>query len=136
VTKLEVGYGFVVTTLPDPRPRIRDDAESPTLDGSTCQACGLHTLSTATRCPDCRGELAPATFGPLGLVWSSTVVRVPVPGRTPPYPMSYVDLVDGPRVLCHLSGPAETAPVGATVSLCGATADGDLMAEVVKEVER
>ena len=119
-----------MTTLPDPRPRIRDDAKAPTLDGFTCQACGLHTLSTVERCPDCRGALSPATFGPHGLVWSSTVVRVPVPGRTPPYPMSYVDLTDGPRVLCHLTGPAEAAPVGAAVQLCGATAEGDLMAQV------
>lgn len=123
-----------MTTLPDPRPTIRDDAEAPTLDGSTCRSCGLHTLSTAERCPDCRGELNATSFGPHGLVWSSTVVRVPVPGRTPPYPMSYVDLVDGPRVLCHLTGPAEAAPVGAAVRLCGATPEGDLMAEVVSGV--
>ena len=120
-----------MTTQPDPRPRIRD-AATPTLTGSTCQSCGLHTLSTAARCPDCRGDLAEATFGPAGVVWSSTVVRVPVPGRAPPYPMSYVDLVDGPRVLCHIAGPPRAAPVGASVRLAGATPEGDLMAEIVR----
>ncbi len=132
MTKRVVGYGSSVTTQPDPRPRIRDDATAKTLDGATCRSCGLHTLSTAQRCPECRGELSPASFGPHGVVWSSTVVRVPVPGRTPPYPMSYVDLTDGPRVLCHLAGPAEAAPVGASVRLCGATAEGDLLAEVAR----
>lgn len=121
-----------MTTQPDPRPQIRQGDSTATIDGATCTSCGLHTLSTAGRCPECRGELTGATFGPHGLVWSSTVVRVPIPGREPPYPMSYVDLTDGPRVLCHMAGPSEVVPVGSSVRLCGMTAEGDLMAEVLR----
>lgn len=69
-------------------------------------------------------------FGPGGIVWSSTVVRVPVPGRTPPYTVAYVDLDDGPRVLCHVDGLTNRPPVGHRVRLCGTTADGDLLVEI------
>jgi uncharacterized OB-fold protein len=60
-------------------------------------------------------------------VWSATVVRVPVPGRTPPYVLAYVDLDEGPRVLAHVAGTDATAPpIGSTVHVCGVGADGDL----------
>jgi uncharacterized OB-fold protein len=50
-------------------------------------------------------------------------VRVPVPGRTPPYGLAYVDLDDGPRILAHAPG---TPDVGARVRLAPKTPDGDL----------
>lgn len=64
-----------------------------------------------------------ARFGPEGVVWSATVVRVPLPGRAPPYGLAYVDLDDGPRVLAHVQG--ETVPIGARVRLRGVTRHGD-----------
>lgn len=59
-------------------------------------------------------------------MWSATVVRIPVAGRTPPYALAYVDLDDGPRVLAHVvAGNGDTAPsVGARVRLrAGASPD-------------
>lgn len=63
-------------------------------------------------------------------MWSSTVVRVPVPGRTPPYAMAYVDVDDGPRILAHVDGPAERIAVGTRVTLTIGDAEGDLTVEV------
>lgn len=71
-----------------------------------------------------------AGFGPEGTVWSSTVVRIPVPGRAPPYALVYVDLDDGPRVLAHHDG-ADAAPIGARVRLLEAAPDGDVRVEVL-----
>lgn len=67
-----------------------------------------------------------SSFGPGGSVWSSTVVRVPIPGRTPPTVMAYVDLDDGPRVLCHVGSAVERLPIGSRVQLVGMTSHGDL----------
>ncbi len=120
-----------MTTTPDPRPHLLDQGElGVTISGNCCVTCDLKTLSQAESCPACGGGVVPASFGPQGTVWSSTVVRVPVPGRQPPYAIAYVDIVDGPRVLCHLAGASERAAVGARVHLTGLTNEGDLCAEV------
>lgn len=94
--------------------------------GRSCPACGLHTVSATPRCPSCRGDLVESLFGPEGTVWSSTVVRVPIPGRTPPTVMAYVDLDDGPRVLCHVAAATDRVPIGRRVRVVGTTASGDL----------
>ena len=75
-------------------------------------------------------------FGPSGTVWSSTVVRVPVPGRTPPYGLAYVDLDNGPRVLAHVADTGtdagtERVPPGTRVTIVGETLDGDVLVAVV-----
>lgn len=69
-------------------------------------------------------------------MWSATVLRVPLPGRTPPTVLAYVDLDDGPRVLVHLRGRAhdERLPVGRRVRGVGLTASGDLMFEAVEQL--
>jgi uncharacterized OB-fold protein len=56
------------------------------------------------------------------------VVRVPVPGRTPPYALAYVDLDDGPRVLAHAD---DAVPIGARVRLAE-SAQGDVRIEVLR----
>jgi len=74
--------------------------------------------------------MQPTEFGPDGTVWSSTVVRVAVPGRTPPYTLAYLDLDDGPRVLCRVEGCVARVPVGTVLRLSGTTDDGDVAARV------
>jgi uncharacterized OB-fold protein len=62
------------------------------------------------------------------VVWSSTVVRVPVQGRTIPYSIAYVDLDEGPRVLAHVaSGAVEALLIGARVELDGMNERGDVL---------
>jgi uncharacterized OB-fold protein len=75
--------------------------------------------------------MQPAEFGPLGTVWSSTVVRIALPGRTPPYALAYVDVDDGPRVLAQVDGRTERVDVGSRVTLGCPTETGDVMVEVL-----
>lgn len=62
-------------------------------------------------------------------------MRIPVPGRTPPYALAYVDLDDGPRVLAHVvhaRGRHDTpVPIGSRVRLLVSTEDDDVQAEVL-----
>lgn len=89
-------------------------------------------LTLPPRCPHClQPHVAEATFGSQGTVWSSTVVRVPVPGRTPPYTLAYVDIDDGPRVLAHVAGQRDRVAVGARVELAPSTEFGDLAVQVL-----
>jgi len=121
-----------MTTLPDPRPAVApDDTGVTRLHGARCTSCGHPLLVHPPRCARCLGPLAPARFGPAGTVWSSTVVRIGVPGRTPPYTLAYVDLVDGPRILAHVAGHTERVAVGTAVRLVPSSREGDLVVEVV-----
>lgn len=124
-----------MTDQPDPRPRVAVTPDGLRLEGWRCTSCARPFALESPWCPHCRGRLAPATFGPEGVVWSATVLRVPLPGRTPPTALAYVDLVDGPRVLVHVRGPAhdERLPVGRPVRGVGLTAEGDLMVEAVEQ---
>ncbi len=120
------------TTVPagiDPRPRvvIREDGAA-VVAGVRCTSCGHPVAFVRPRCPACRGPVEPAQFGPEGTAWSSTVVRIPVPGREPPYALAYLDLDDGPRVLAHLPGE-HAVPVGTRLRLTAPDEAGDLTAE-------
>jgi len=116
----------------DPRPEVVEEGGLARLCGSRCTACGHVLAFRAPRCPVCRGALEEARFGPEGKVWSATVVRVPVPGREPPYGLAYVDLDAGPRVLAHYAPPGDRAlRVGARVRLRGSTPQGDPAVEEV-----
>ena len=124
-------HGEVTTT--DPRPRILPGTDGGArVDGRRCLVCGEPTAFPWPVCPACGGAVEPAEFGPLGTVWSATVVRIPVPGRTPPYGLAYVDLDDGPRILAHVAGADRGVPIGARVRLLAADGDGDPRVEVVR----
>ncbi len=113
---------------PDPRPQLDPDSTLPRVRGWVCTKCRHPLALPAPWCPICRGTLDDATWGPTGQVWSSTVLRVPLPGRTPPLTLAYVDLDDGPRVLGHVSTEsAERLHAGVRVTLAGASPDGDLL---------
>ena len=117
-----------VRSFPDPRPRTSvDDDGVIRLVGWRCTQCAHPLALAAPWCPRCRGELTPDTFGPTGVVWSSTVLRVALPGRTPPYGLAYVDLADGPRVLGHYTAdPMVRLPVGTAIELTTSTEFGDV----------
>lgn len=56
------------------------------------------------------------------------MLEIPVPGRTPPICLAYVDLDDGPRILAHVELDAGLSPVpGDRVSLGGKNDQGDLI---------
>jgi uncharacterized protein len=83
------------------------------------------------RCNRCFAHVAAESFGPAGVVWSSTVVRIAVPGRTPPYTLAYVDLRNGPRVLAEVLGTTERVDVGTGVTLGRQSELGNLTVEVI-----
>lgn len=98
--------------------------------GQRCVACGHPVAGRWPRCPRCGGDLAPASFGPGGTVWSSTVIRMRVPGREPPYVLAYVDVDDGPRVLAHVrTTEAASSRCGDRVTIVGQNSTGDLEVE-------
>jgi uncharacterized protein len=117
---------------PDPRPVVEDVDGEWLLRGWRCTVCRHAIALPAPWCPRCRGPLADAGFGPAGTVWSATVVRVPLPGRTPPYALAYVDLDGradegaGPRILAHLADTESRLHVGDRVVVTE-PADGDVM---------
>ncbi len=113
----------------DPRPRLTTTPAGIAVAGVRCTVCGHPVAFARPRCPDCRGTVAPAEFGPGGTVWSSTVVRIPVPGRVPPFGLAYVDLDDGPRVLVTTGGE-DVLPMGTRVRLRD-PGTGDVAVEVV-----
>jgi uncharacterized OB-fold protein len=119
-----------VPPLPDSRPRAALEPDgSVRVQGWRCTSCGHPLALAAPWCPRCRSTLEPAAFGPKGVVWASTVLRVPLPGREPPYALAYVDLDAGPRVLGHLAGSGEPhrLKAGTTVALAAPSPEGDLV---------
>lgn len=117
----------------DPRPQVDLD-DGPQVVGVRCRTCDHPMATSRPVCAACGGPVDEARFGPDGVVWSSTVVRIAVGDRTPPYTLAYVDLDGGPRVLAHVVGEDGTAPeapiVGSRVRL-SAPRDGDITVEVL-----
>ncbi|MDT0201697.1 OB-fold domain-containing protein [Nocardioides sp. AE5] len=114
--------------MTDPRPRVQ--GTPPEVVGVACTACHHPMPTPRPACAACGGPVAEARFGPAGVIWSSTVVRIPVGDRQPPYALAYVDLEDGPRVLAHVAGAVEAPAVGSAVELV-APVDGDVTVEVI-----
>jgi uncharacterized OB-fold protein len=117
----------------DPRPAVLECDGVTLLSGWQCLSCRHPVAHLAPWCPICRSELAEMAFGPHGQVWSSTLLRVPLPGRQPPYVLAYVDLDRGPRILAHVEPTgAQIARLHATarVHLSGLSALGDVLVRV------
>ena len=108
----------------DPRPTVVVENDTARVRGAACARCGHVVARPGRRCRRCSGDLVEADFGPGGVVYAATVVRIPVGDRTPPFTLAYVDLDDGPRVLAHVD-QLEVPPVGTAVNLVGLTAAGD-----------
>lgn len=115
--------------MTDPRPKVVPYGDDAAVLGARCTDCGYPTAFARPACPVCSGPVVEQHFGPAGTVFASTVVRIPVGDRTPPYALAYVDLDDGPRLLAGTppaagSEPA-VVPVGSRVRLVGVNEAGD-----------
>lgn len=117
--------GSATPVAPDPRPTVVEIDGTSRISGSRCSACGYPNPSALERCPLCAAQCALTEFGPGATVFAATVLRVPVPGRTPPYALAYVDLDDGPRILAHVEGTDTALVPGDRVRVIGVTAQGD-----------
>ncbi|WP_419920014.1 Zn-ribbon domain-containing OB-fold protein [Candidatus Poriferisocius sp.] len=122
---------MLLTTPPqradvDPRPELVVRDGLILLRGSRCGNCRYPMVTAPPRCPVCgHDSMEPAAFGPGGTVFSSTVLRIPVPGRTPPFTLAYVDMDSGPRILAHVNGPDTSLVPGSRVTLSGWNEHGD-----------
>lgn len=116
--------------MADPRPRV-DASQDPALVGVSCTACSHPMTTPRPVCAACGGPVTEARFGPEGVIYSSTVVRIAVGDRTPPYALAYVDLDDGPRVLAHVAGDDVIVPPVASRVLLTNQSSGDVVVEVL-----
>ncbi|ANH37607.1 hypothetical protein I601_1165 [Nocardioides dokdonensis FR1436] len=116
--------------MPDPRPQV-DTSEGPLVVGVKCRSCRHPMATPRPVCAACGGQVEEAGFGPTGTVYASTVVRIAVGDRTPPYALAYVDLDDGPRILAHVAGAEVSAPAVESRVRLLAPRDGDVVVEVV-----
>ena len=113
----------------DARPAVIGVDGGLSVRGGRCTG-GHVSVMPRERCSDCGDPFKPVDLSPVGTVWSSTVVRVQIPGREPPFGLAYVDLDDGGRVVAHVRDQTGTglAPlrVGTRVEVVGTTMAGDL----------
>ncbi len=116
----------------DPRPHLAS-GQIPRILGARCGACGYPTFHKLLRCPLCGSTMLDAQFGPGATVFSSTIVRIPIPGHEPPYALAYVDLDEGPRILTHITDHDRVLAPGERVMLVGETPQGDPLAAPLKE---
>ena len=117
----------------EPRPVVEDAPEGPVLSGVRCRACEHPVAVRVPRCPRCSGETESASFGPDGVLWSTTTFYVSSGEREAPYTLGYVDLDHGPRLLAHVDDGPELEPaVAERVRLTGRTPVGDPLVELVR----
>ena len=114
--------------MSDPRPRV-EGTSPPRIVGVACTACAHAMPTPRPVCAACGQAVAETRFGPDGVVWSSTVVRIAVGDRTPPCALAVGGLDDGPRGLAHVRGPDVAPPVGSRVRLVEPV-EGDVVVEV------
>jgi len=73
--------------------------------GYRCAEGCLTSASYLARCPKCGAAAVPASFAGRGVVWSCTVLRIPNGAFPADRRIVYVDLDEGPRVLCETDDP-------------------------------
>lgn len=92
------------------------------VQGYRCPQTGLTSASYVARFPGSNEAAVPASFIGVGAVWSSTVARIPNGDYPAGRITHYVDLDDGPRVLCESDEPIG---IGSRVRISGVNAKGD-----------
>ena len=84
------------------------EGQKAALLGSRCTKCGKAFFPRRALCPDCFDEeaLEDIRLGTRGVIYTSTVVRVPSPvGIKPPYAYGYVDIsANNIRIFAPLTG--------------------------------
>src|SRR5690606_19496965 len=100
--------------------------------GYRSPASGLASASYVARFPGDIEPAVPATFAGIGTVWASTVVRIPNGEYAADRVIHYVDIDEGPRVLCESAAPIA---VGTRVRIVSVSPQGAPVVEAVEAVE-
>jgi uncharacterized OB-fold protein len=103
-------------TVPD------SPVELPRLRGSRCRACGEHFFPRRVVCARCLAQtLDDVLLGPRGTLYTWTYVHVPMFGKLDAqaagYGVGQIDLPEGPRVQCALSGRPGDFHIGMEMEL-------------------
>ncbi len=99
-----------------------DPAEAPRLLGSRCRRCGEHFFPRRRVCARCLArETEDVLLGPRGSLYTYTYVWFPLfnskRAEAGGYGVGQVDLPEGPRIQCVLSGGPEDFRIGMPMQL-------------------
>lgn len=88
------------------------------LVGSRCSDCGHVAYPAESICNACgrRDKGEPIELGPVGTLYTFTVVYAGAPGVETPYAIGYVDFIEGARVFGRIV-PGDNLAVGMKVGL-------------------
>jgi uncharacterized OB-fold protein len=110
----------------DPRPRTEENSGRWLLQGARCADCSYAMVIVPPVCPACGcSNVLPTEFGPGGVVFSSTVLRIPIANRPAPTAFAYIDIDDGPRILAKVPSADRPLLPGTRVALIGPNRFGD-----------
>ncbi|MGP5928973.1 OB-fold domain-containing protein [Corynebacterium glyciniphilum] len=99
---------------------------------TACTGCGFRSLTPVSTCPACGAAVEDRAISPVGTVWSQTLVHLPFGDLTVGYRLVYVDIDDGPRILCRQMVDA-TSPADISDRVTVAAADtGFTLSEVAE----
>lgn len=111
---------------------LTETADGYAVQGYRCPQTGATSASYVSRFPGSTEAAVPGIFPGFGVVWSSTVARIPNGDYPADRIAHYVDLDDGPRVLCESAGPIS---IGSRVRIDGLNSYGDpIVAELAAQV--
>lgn len=95
----------------------RDLPAAAPLAVTACSACRFRSLTGTASCPLCGHRVEHRLVAPEGTVWSQTLVHLPHGEHASGYRILYVDIDDGPRVLCRQPAADPAASIGDRVLL-------------------
>lgn len=102
------------------------------IPATACTQCSFRSLTPTAACPLCGGTVETRTLNPQGAVWSHTLVHLPHADMSQGYRLVYVDLDNGPRILCR-QAPTDPAPtIGDRVAIRQAGQDHFTISEVTR----
>lgn len=100
---------------------VVSDGNAYAIAGYRCPKGCVSSASYLGRCPLCAAGAIPAVFPGRGTVWSFTVARIPHGNFPADRAIAYVDLDQGPRVLCT---SASVPRIGDRVDIIGTDNEG------------
>lgn len=105
------------------RIEIRSVGGGQVVIGWGCPDGCVASASFLANCPQCHRPAIRAEYGPEGVLWAKTTLRIPAGDYPADRAVGYVDLDGGTRVLCELAD--DEAVVGERVRIARGNGHGD-----------